>query len=581
MPNLIPIVSPTFRQETALQPLYNNPGGDHGWEGMESVFEEECIFRFDKKLNSSKTDNLVFESRFESGNLMEVSRIGTATYSLIIRPDISTKGHSQWYYFGVKNMKSLTTYTFKIVNLTKRKSLYMKGLQPLMHSIGAGWQRVGNNFQYTKNPEGKDYTLSFQVVLPENHAEKTLNFRHRLLCKSILGNNIDLITITEHVQHPSDLDSRKIVILTARVHPGETNSSWVIQGVLEFLLSNDPKAIYLRKSCIFKIVPMINPDGVILGNYRCNSTGYDLNRHWNVTESSKNDVYEIFKVKEMVMECIKSKKPVSLFCDFHGHNRKHGVFLYGCNNDSRPAFRYHERVFPFVLSNSCPEYIDFRSCQYKVQKSKANTGRITLWRDYHILNSYTLETSFCGTKSEAISFQYTIKNLLDIGTGFGMACFKFHLDAEPKSSLEFCEDINRAKHLKQQILDSYSTNPEQYIPYDTESSDTTSDEEKLRKPKTKSKVPKFKMSRSDSLKERPTKKDADIPKMTAKPALAINSSISRRQKKQIPRGTPVARSTSTRTTEKVELPQAIIEISFTRPRKSKRKPNYFTKSITS
>lgn len=32
---------------------------------------------------------------------------------------------------------------------------------------------------------------------------------------------------------------------------------------------------------IFKIIPMINPDGVIVGNYRCSLIGRDLNRSYN------------------------------------------------------------------------------------------------------------------------------------------------------------------------------------------------------------------------------------------------------------------------------------------------------------
>jgi len=51
----------------------------------------------------------------------------------------------------------------------------------------------------------------------------------------------------------------------ARVHPGESNASWVMKGTLEFLVSSDPIADLLRKCFIFKIVPMLNPDGVING----------------------------------------------------------------------------------------------------------------------------------------------------------------------------------------------------------------------------------------------------------------------------------------------------------------------------
>ena len=32
------------------------------------------------------------------------------------------------------------------------------------------------------------------------------------------------------------------VVLTARVHPGETNSSWMMKGLLDYLTSNAPDA---------------------------------------------------------------------------------------------------------------------------------------------------------------------------------------------------------------------------------------------------------------------------------------------------------------------------------------------------
>ena len=36
----------------------------------------------------------------------------------------------------------------------------------------------------------------------------------------------------------------------------------------------------LRDTFVFKIVPMLNPDGVIVGNYRCSLAGRDLNRNY-------------------------------------------------------------------------------------------------------------------------------------------------------------------------------------------------------------------------------------------------------------------------------------------------------------
>ncbi|KAG7254674.1 hypothetical protein CRUP_004217, partial [Coryphaenoides rupestris] len=61
------------------------------------------------------------------------------------------------------------------------------------------------------------------------------------------------------VAHPSPERGKKLVFLTSRVHPGESPASFVCQGVIDFLV--------LRDHVIFKIVPMLNPDGVYLGNY--------------------------------------------------------------------------------------------------------------------------------------------------------------------------------------------------------------------------------------------------------------------------------------------------------------------------
>lgn len=62
--------------------------------------------------------------------------------------------------------------------------------------------------------------------------------------------------------------NKKGIVISSRVHPGEAQSSWVVQGLIEFLLSDDPVAVNLRRNFVIKIIPMLNPDGVIYGNYR-------------------------------------------------------------------------------------------------------------------------------------------------------------------------------------------------------------------------------------------------------------------------------------------------------------------------
>jgi Predicted carboxypeptidase len=82
----------------------------------------------------------------------------------------------------------------------------------------------------------------------------------------------------KNIDKKDDHDSKKCIILTARVHPGESNGSYMMKGLLDYLTSDSREAKILRKKFIFKVIPMLNPDGVIYGNYRCSLLGVDLNR---------------------------------------------------------------------------------------------------------------------------------------------------------------------------------------------------------------------------------------------------------------------------------------------------------------
>jgi len=63
-----------------------------------------------------------------------------------------------------------------------------------------------------------------------------------VLCKTIAGNSCDLVTIASKASKGDKSGHNKVIILTARVHPGETVSSFKIQGIIDFLISNDPQA---------------------------------------------------------------------------------------------------------------------------------------------------------------------------------------------------------------------------------------------------------------------------------------------------------------------------------------------------
>ena len=110
--------------------------------------------------------------------------------------------------------------------------------------------------------------------------KKKTRFRRKELCKSIAGNSVDLLLITSFGGEYEDMKKRKGIVISSRVHPGETNSSYMMKGMIDYLIGPSLGARMLRDNFVFKIIPMLNPDGVINGNTRCNIAGVDLNRVW-------------------------------------------------------------------------------------------------------------------------------------------------------------------------------------------------------------------------------------------------------------------------------------------------------------
>ncbi|XP_060091417.1 cytosolic carboxypeptidase 1 isoform X2 [Heteronotia binoei] len=400
-------------------------------------------------------DVLKFNSKFESGNLRKVIQIRKNEYDLILNADINSNHYHQWFYFEVSGMRIGIAYRFNIINCEKSNSQFNYGMQPLMYSVQDAlngqpwWIRVGTDICYYKNhfsrssaaaggQKGKSYyTTTFTVSFPHKEdvcyfayhypytysalmmhlqkLESTYNpqqiyFRHDVLCETLSGNNCPLVTITampesNYYEHICQFRNRPYIFLSARVHPGETNASWVMKGTLEYLMGNNPTAQALRESFIFKIVPMLNPDGVINGNHRCSLSGEDLNRQW---QNPNPDLHPtIYHAKGLLQYLSAIKRLPLVYCDYHGHSRKKNVFMYGCSiketmwhtNVSAASCDLIEdlgyRTLPKILSQTAPAFC-MSSCSFVVEKSKESTARVVVWREIGVQRSYTMESTLCG-----------------------------------------------------------------------------------------------------------------------------------------------------------------------------------------
>jgi hypothetical protein len=49
-----------------------------------------------------------------------------------------------------------------------------------------------------------------------------------------------------------------------------------------------------------------------------------------------------------------------------------------------------------MFSRKCEEF-SFEGSAFNIHKAKESTARVVLWKEYLLVNSFTLETSFCGS----------------------------------------------------------------------------------------------------------------------------------------------------------------------------------------
>jgi hypothetical protein len=106
---------------------------------------------------------------------------------------------------------------------------------------------------------------------------------------------------------------------------------------------------------------MLNPDGVIVGNYRCSLAGADLNRQWQ-TPSSK--LYPINYHTKVMMKKTLESRDIFFFCDMHGHSTNNNLFMFG-NSQAKASDRLKERVFPKVFYNMYDNF-SFNDCNFQV-----------------------------------------------------------------------------------------------------------------------------------------------------------------------------------------------------------------------
>ena len=276
------------------------------------------------------------------------------------------------------------------------------------------------------------------------------------MVRSLEKRPLDLVTISDHDQKleqkekrlphlfPGDIErpfkfknTKKVVFLSARVHPGEVPASHVMNGMLKFLCSDDPRAAQLRSMFVFKLVPIINVDGVSRGFYRSNTNGINLNRRYcdpNLTDSP-----EIYGLREVIVDLHKDEKRIVCYIDLHAHATKRGCFFYGNYMDyarSLESFLLAKLIelndpnFDFEGSNFTEKNMRMKD---KKGESREGSGRVGVFKAINIPRCYTLECNY--NTGKVVNKVPAATNLDDPGSD---------MDTPPKYTHKTWEDLGKA-----------------------------------------------------------------------------------------------------------------------------------------
>ncbi|XP_076315818.1 cytosolic carboxypeptidase-like protein 5 [Tachypleus tridentatus] len=250
-------------------------------------------------------------------------------------------GNRTWFYFGVQGGLPGVTVCINVMNLNRQNKLFSQGMAPVYRVIPgkATWQRIPNKPSYSvkegnfvltflhKLPSHSTATTYFAFTFPFSYNEcqemltqldkqfgsglyldpsdpsssiDNIYYCREVLCYSLDGHKVELVTVTslkgmleeredrlpylfphQTIPRCHKFQNKKIVFISSRVHPGETPSSFVLRGFLHFILATeDPRPVFLRDNFVFKLIPILNPDGVVRGHYRMDVRGVNLNRKY-------------------------------------------------------------------------------------------------------------------------------------------------------------------------------------------------------------------------------------------------------------------------------------------------------------
>lgn len=283
---------------------------------------------------------VTFNKAFESASIGKIEKLDDTTFRLHVEGQYDERGRNRqttWFYFRMDNVagRELTlTFTDWVGEYNDKPGACPMGptLRPVFSYDGETWRHF-ESLEW--DAEKKEATLKFKPerstvwlahIPPYPHSkllkllgqlDSSPHARIEVIGKTALGRDLHLVTVTDLAQPDA---AKKVVWLQARQHAWEAGTSFVMEGALRFVTSDEPAARALREKAIFKFTPMMDPDGCALGKVRFNAHGWDVNRHWNKVDLRDPRwlklMPEIWYVKQAILAA-HARQPVDLMVNLH------------------------------------------------------------------------------------------------------------------------------------------------------------------------------------------------------------------------------------------------------------------------
>jgi Zinc carboxypeptidase/Cytosolic carboxypeptidase N-terminal domain len=287
---------------------------------------------------------------FESGNIGEVVKVSDTEWNVSLADDNDDSELPDawrcWYYFKMENVLTDAPTGITIKNsgwpyyylpvYSYDQLTWLQFAENEVHLGEGGELIVGKKFDKKTVWVTRFYPYTFSDL--EKYLKK-IRLNSSVVIQipgySQQGKPIYMIKVT----NPNvAVAGKKRIFMHARTHPAETPSSFLIEGMIDFLLSGSSEATDLLSGYEFYIFPMQNVDGVIAGNYRSTPKSENLEVLWlfdNADSLNLMDVTppEIAVIHQYAKKLMSDGGPaVSVALNLHASNSE---------PDIRPFFYPH------------------------------------------------------------------------------------------------------------------------------------------------------------------------------------------------------------------------------------------------